>query len=153
MVFIAFTTLTNIFSPKVSSKPMLAGNVVALLSPSIYIALLTYTFDAQNHDHKPMALVRLANDLAVAVAVATATNLELIPGTSSMSDATPSKEQKEVMRASFIAEILTGSTTLSLLILWSMPKVCMRVAMCLARRSSLGGLLQGSCGYLAAGFV
>lgn len=90
MVPTTFTTLTNIFSPKASSKPMLAGNLVALLSPPIYIGLLTYTFGAQNHDCKPMALVRLTNHLAVAVA--TATDLEIIPGTSSMSDATSSKE-------------------------------------------------------------
>lgn len=46
MVSKAFTILTNIFSPNASSKPMLAGNVAVLLSPPIYIALLTYTFGA-----------------------------------------------------------------------------------------------------------
>lgn len=98
---------------------MLAGNVVALLSPLIYIPVLTYIFGPQNYDYKSMSLIRLANDRDVAISAAV--DLELIPGSSSTSAVELSKEQAKLTRASFIAKTLTGFMTLALLILWPMP--------------------------------
>ena len=98
---------------------MLAGNVVALLSPLIFIPILTYTFGPQNYDYKSMAAIRLGNDADIAQAAHT--DLELIPGSHGMSIAETEVEQKKLKRASVIAKSLTGFMTIALLILWPMP--------------------------------
>lgn len=101
---------------------MLAGNVVALLSPIIYIPILTYAFGPQSYDYKSMAQIRLANDLDIVP------DLELLPSPSPSSllpSSDPSSpltnDQAKLTRASTIAKTLTASMTLVLLILWPMP--------------------------------
>jgi len=105
--------------PHVNSIPMLAGNVVALLSPLIFIPILTYSFGPQNYDYKSMAAIRLGNDEDIAEAADT--DLELIPGASGLSPEEAALEQKKLHRASAIAKSLTGFMTICLLILWPMP--------------------------------
>lgn len=101
---------------------MLAGNVVALLSPLIYIPILTYIFGPQSYDYKSMAQIRLANDLDLV------TDPELLPSPppssllpSSNSSHPFTHDQAKLTRASTIAKALTASMTLALLILWPMP--------------------------------
>ena len=98
---------------------MLAGNVVALLSPLIYIPILTYAFGPQNYDYASMALIRLTDDSAIAASAHT--DLELIPGQTGPSTIDNEKEQAQLARSSIIAKSLTGIMTLALLILWPMP--------------------------------
>ena len=98
---------------------MLAGNVVALLSPLVFVPVLTYAFGPQNYDYKSMAAIRLGNDEDIAAAANT--DLELIPGVTGMSAAESEAEQKNLTRASLIAKSLTGFMTIALLILWPMP--------------------------------
>lgn len=99
---------------------MLAGNLVALLSPCIWVPLLTYAFGPQNYDYKSMALIRLSDDSDIAIAADT--DLESIPGTQTVLDAQQSeKEQAVLKRASKIAKSMTVFMTLALLILWPMP--------------------------------
>ena len=102
-----------------SNNPMLAGNVVALLSPLVFVPVLTYAFGPQNYDYKSMAAIRLGNDEDIAAAANT--DLELIPGVIGMSAAESEAEQKKLTRASLIAKSLTGFMTIALLILWPMP--------------------------------
>ena len=102
-----------------SNNPMLAGNVVALLSPMIYIPILTYAFGPQNYDYKSMALIRLGNDEDIAAAAHM--DLELLPGAAGTPEAENTEEQRKLRRASVIAKSLTGAMTLCLLILWPMP--------------------------------
>lgn len=102
-----------------SNNPMLAGNVVALLSPLIFVPVLTYAFGPQNYDYKSMAAIRLGNDEDIAAAANT--DLEQIPGVNGMSAAESEAEQKQLSRASLIAKSLTGFMTIALLILWPMP--------------------------------
>ncbi|MCJ1483683.1 hypothetical protein MMC06_003851 [Schaereria dolodes] len=116
-----------------SNNPMLAGNVVALLSPLIYIPVLTYAFGPQNYDYKSMKLIRLGDDTDIAALQNI--DIEDIPGVhaSSISGPSPSsaaaaavdaemeKEQAKLTRASLIAKSLTGFMTIALLILWPMP--------------------------------
>ena len=102
-----------------SNNPMLAGNVVALLSPLIYIPILTYAFGPQNYDYKSMAEIRLGNDEDIATAANT--DLELIPGGAAATDVEQAEEQKKLKRASIIAKSMTCILTLCLLILWPMP--------------------------------
>lgn len=99
---------------------MLAGNVVALLSPCIWVPLLTYAFGPQNYDYKTMALIRLGDDTDIAIAAHT--DLESIPGTQTILDAQQSeKEQATLKRASTIAKSMTVFMTIALLVLWPMP--------------------------------
>ena len=80
---------------------MLAGNVVALLSPLIFVPVLTYAFGPQNYDYKSMAAIRLGNDEDIAAAAHT--DLELIPGSNGMSAADLEMEETKLRRASIIA--------------------------------------------------
>jgi len=96
---------------------MLAGNVVALLSPLIFIPALTYAFGPQNYNYASMALIRLSDDSSIAASQDT--DLELIPGQTH--SANNAKEQAQLARSSTIAKTLTAVMTLVLLILWPMP--------------------------------
>ena len=98
---------------------MVAGNVVALLSPLVFVPVLTYAFGPQNYDYKSMAAIRLGNDEDIAAAADT--DLELIPGGTEMSATDFELEQKMLKRASLIAKSLTGFMTIAILILWPMP--------------------------------
>src|SRR5947207_14483709 len=49
-----------------ANNPMLAGNVVALLSPLILVPLLTYGFGADNYDYESMRSIRRAHDSVMA---------------------------------------------------------------------------------------
>lgn len=98
---------------------MLAGNVVALLSPLVFIPILTYAFGAQNYDYKSMAAIRLGNDEDIAADAHT--DLELVRGAHSFSPEQSAAEQEKLQRASLIAKSLTGFMTVALLILWPMP--------------------------------
>ena len=99
---------------------MLAGNVVALLSPLIFIPILTYAFGPASYDWKSMAAIRLGDDTDIAHAAST--DLESIPGTQTVLDAQMSeKEQAKLQRASLIAKSMTVFMTVALLVLWPMP--------------------------------
>jgi len=99
---------------------MLAGNVTALLSPLIFIPILTYAFGPQNYDYKSMALIRLGDD--VSIASTENVDIEAIPDhVAGLSPEESAKEQAKLSRASLIAKSLTVVMTLVLLILWPMP--------------------------------
>ncbi len=98
---------------------MLAGNVVALLSPLVFLPILPHAFGPQNHDYKSTAAIRLGNDEDIAAA--TNTDLEAIPGIIGMTAAESEAEQKQLHGASVIAKSMTVFLTLALLILWPMP--------------------------------
>ncbi|KAL8735039.1 MAG: hypothetical protein Q9181_002977 [Wetmoreana brouardii] len=102
-----------------SNNPMLAGNVVALLSPLIFIPILTYAFGPQRYDYVSMAMIRLGDDSDVA-AMANV-DLELIPGANDVSEAELLAEKDKLKRASVIAKTMTAVLTLALLVLWPMP--------------------------------
>ena len=99
---------------------MLAGNVVALLSPLIFVPVLTYAFGPQNYDYKSMAAIRLSDDTDIARDAHT--DLESIPGTQTITDAQQTEEeQSKLRRASKIAKSMTVFMTIALLVLWPMP--------------------------------
>ncbi|KAL3423502.1 urea active transporter [Phlyctema vagabunda] len=102
-----------------SNNPMLAGNVVALLSPLIFIPILTLIFGLDHYDWKSMALIRRADDHDMAQAAHI--DLELVPGERRESAAEAQSEALKLLRASKIAKAMTTIMTLALLILWPMP--------------------------------
>ena len=96
---------------------MLAGNVVALLSPMIFIPILTYGFGPQNYDWKSMAMIRLADDSDVVKN----TDVEGIPVAVGLTPEQNEKEQATLKRASLVAKAVTAAMTLILLVLWPIP--------------------------------
>jgi len=98
---------------------MLAGNVVALLSPLIFVPVLTYALGPQNYDWLSMKAIRKGNDEDLALAAHV--DLELVPGERRNSIADEEEEQAKLLKASKIARYLTLFMTISLLVLWPMP--------------------------------
>jgi hypothetical protein len=102
-----------------SNNPMLAGNVMALLSPLIFTPLFTLIFGVAKYDWKSMMDIRKGDDHDLAAAAHI--DLELVPGERRESAAEEAEEQVKLLRASKIAKITTVVLTLALLILWPMP--------------------------------
>jgi Na+/proline symporter len=102
-----------------ANNPMLAGNVVALLSPLIFIPVLTYAFGPQHYDWKSMQDIKKADDHDLALTAGL--DLEEVPGGHAETNAEEGSEQATLLRAAKIARWLTVFLTVSLLLLWPMP--------------------------------
>ena len=100
---------------------MLAGNLVALLSPLIFIPLLTYVppFKPQHYDWESMAAIRKADDHDVAEDAHI--DLEYVPGEERQPADKQSAERAKLDRSAMVARIMTVTLTLALLVLWPMP--------------------------------
>jgi urea-proton symporter len=98
---------------------MLAGNVAALLSPMIFIPILTFAFGQQNYDYESMRAIRKVDDSDLAAAAHV--DLELIPGEGRGSQDLTEEEKMNLNKASFYARTITVILTLCLLVLWPMP--------------------------------
>ncbi|KAF2015853.1 urea active transporter-like protein [Aaosphaeria arxii CBS 175.79] len=103
-----------------SNMPMLAGNVVALLSPLIFIPVLTLAFGADNYDWVSMQQIRVFKDDDAATSTI---DIEpsVLHGASSPTSSASEAELANLNRASKIAKCTTGAMTLILLVLWPMP--------------------------------
>jgi hypothetical protein len=97
---------------------MLAGNVVALLSPIIFVPVLTYAFGADNYDYKSMRSIRRVDDSDMLAEVTA--DLELHPVVTNTTIAQEEEEEERLRRASKIAKTATLFMTLVLLIVWPM---------------------------------
>lgn len=98
---------------------MLAGNVAALLSPLIFVPLLTYTFGPQNYDYASMRSIRKVDDTDVAAAAHI--DIELIPGETSPDQTSSEEETRKLDRAALYSRTLTIFLALAFLILWPIP--------------------------------
>jgi hypothetical protein len=103
---------------------MLAGNVVALLTPLIFSPLLSFVFKTPRYDWQTMQQIRKGDDTDLAAAADM--DPESIPGAENTSSpalrqAAEEEEQRKLSRAAKIARTLTIVLTLALLILWPMP--------------------------------
>ena len=116
---------------------MLAGNVVALLSPVIFIPVLTLIFGVgklyhllilvsmliamvDNYDWVSMKKIRLVDDSDVTAAAHM--DLEAVHGRhAALTPEAEAAEQAKLFRASRIAKMTTATMTLVLLVLWPMP--------------------------------
>jgi urea-proton symporter len=98
-----------------SNYPMLAGNVVALLSPVILVPILTFGFGAEKYDWSTMLAIKRGDDS------------ELIEGSSGGEEAArvvlepPEEDPAMLHRASRLAKIMACGMTLCFLILWPFP--------------------------------
>ena len=102
-----------------SNYPMLAGNVVALCSPIIFIPVLTFALGRDHYDWGSMLEIRKGDDHDLAAAAGI--DLELVPGEQAVDQAVIEKEKALLLRASKIAKITTVVMTLCFLILWPLP--------------------------------
>ncbi|KAF8249796.1 Na+/solute symporter [Wilcoxina mikolae CBS 423.85] len=100
------------------NNPMLAGNVVALLAPCLFIPILTYAFGPDNYDYESMRAIRRADDHDVAQEAHV--DLDLVPG-EHRDAAVEEAERKQLDRAAFISRLITVIMTVILLVLWPMP--------------------------------
>ena len=102
--------------------PMLAGNVVALLSPLFFVPVLTYSFGEENYDYESMRSIRKVDDSDIAAEANM--DLELVPGAVELPENEEHQEQSRLLHASKIAKGATAGLTLILLILWPIPLYC-----------------------------
>lgn len=98
---------------------MLAGNVVALLSPLIFVPVLTFAFGPQNYDYQSMLEIRRGDDRELAEDAKI--DIELVPGEGNTTESDLLAEQAMLKHASFIAKTMTAVMTLCFLVLWPMP--------------------------------
>ncbi|KAF3765190.1 Na+/solute symporter [Cryphonectria parasitica EP155] len=102
-----------------SNDPMLAGNVVALLSPLVLIPIFTLLFGLDHYDWKSMMSIRQGDDHELAAAA----DLDLEEVNSGHAQAPDDfeAEQKKLLRAGRISKTMTVVMTLAFLVLWPMP--------------------------------
>ena len=100
-----------------ANNPMLAGNVVALLSPLIFVPIFTLIFGRQKYDWQSMRAIRKGDDSDMD----SVDDLEVVSAAAEETAAEEAEEQRKLLRASFIAKTMTVFLALSLLILWPMP--------------------------------
>ena len=98
---------------------MLAGNVVALLSPMVFVPVLTFAFGPQNYDYQSMLEIRRGDDRELAEDAKI--DIELVPGEGNTTESDLLAEQAMLKRASVIAKTMTAVMTLCFLVLWPMP--------------------------------
>lgn len=97
-----------------SNNPMLAGNVVALLSPLIFVPVFTFVFGSDKYDWASMAAIKQGDD-----AETSGGDSEAAVVASYI--VAPEEDKAKLNRASKIAKIMTVCMTLFLLVLWPMP--------------------------------
>lgn len=108
-----------------SNNPMLAGNVVALLSPLVFVPLLTYAFGADDYDWATMAAIKQGDDADVSSSddvkgreLEDGGDRAPPPGVTLMA---PEQDMVKLKRASRLAKWLTLVMAVSFLVLWPMP--------------------------------
>jgi len=88
-----------------SNYPMLAGNVVALLSPCIFIPVLTLIFGVDHYDWKSMLEIRKGDDHELAEAVGL--DLEEVQGGHEETQIEFEEEQRKLEKAGKISKTIT----------------------------------------------
>lgn len=110
-----------------SNNPMLAGNVVALLSPIVFVPVLTYAFGADDYDWGTMAAIKQGDDAGGASSADDVKGRELEDGGGDQQvppDATlmaPEQDMAKLNKASRLAKWLMLVMAVSFLVLWPMP--------------------------------
>ncbi|KAF7192697.1 putative urea active transporter 1 [Pseudocercospora fuligena] len=101
-------------------NPMLTGNLVSLLSPIVFIPILSFLFKSPKYDWQSMKMIRRDEDHAHTA------DPELLAPTQSVPSVSAKKEQEEaessqLARSAKIAGISTIALTIATVVLWPMP--------------------------------
>jgi len=102
----------------------LPGNVAALLSPIVFVPILTFVFGRQNYDWQSMKNIRRGDDTEIvrhSSVTTQAIDPEIVPGSEQRTQADEDAEVAHLTKAAKIARSLTVFMTLALLVLWPMP--------------------------------
>ncbi|ELQ34842.1 urea active transporter [Pyricularia oryzae Y34] len=102
-----------------SNSPMLAGNVVALLSPLVFVPVLTFAFGADDYNWASMAAIEQADDDKTSGTEGG--ELESGNDRPAFAVVAPEQDMAKLHRASRIAKWLTCLMSISFLVLWPMP--------------------------------
>lgn len=102
-----------------SNNPMLAGNVTALLSPILFVPILTYSFGRQNYDWQSVREIRRGDDTEIIRRASV--DAELQRTVTSRSQEPEAAEIAKLNKAAVISRSLTVFMTIALLVLWPMP--------------------------------
>ncbi|KAK8123076.1 urea active transporter [Apiospora sp. TS-2023a] len=102
-----------------SNNPMLAGNVVALLSPLVLIPIFTLIFGLDHYDWQSMLAIRKGDDHDLATSAGM--DLERTVGGHEETADEFHSEQTKLARASRISKWTTVVLTLAFLVLWPFP--------------------------------
>jgi hypothetical protein len=107
-----------------SNNPMLAGNVTALLSPLVFVPVLTFAFGRQNYDWLSMRNIRRGDDTEIIRRASISVESDVRPSVAAAqaeADAADATEQAKLKKAAVISRSLTVFMTIALLVLWPMP--------------------------------
>lgn len=107
-----------------SNNPMLAGNVVALLSPIVFVPILTFGFGADDYDWSSMAAIKQGDDAAYTSSSGDEGRGGLEGGERTPPGVTlmaPEQDMVKLNKASRLAKWLTVLMAVSFLVLWPMP--------------------------------
>lgn len=104
-----------------SNNPMLAGNVVALLSPLVFVPVLTYAFGADDYNWATMAAIKQGDDAGGASSSSADEGLGLEGGEPGFTLVAPEQDMEKLNKASRLAKWLTLVMAVSFLVLWPMP--------------------------------
>ncbi len=102
-----------------ANNPMLAGNVVALLSPLVLIPVFTLIFGLDKYDWMSMMNIRKGDDHDLAAQAGV--DLENTVGGREETTAEFEDEQKKLARAGRISKSSTAFLAVAFLVLWPMP--------------------------------
>jgi len=103
---------------------MLAGNVTALLSPLVFVPVLTFAFGRQNYDWLSMRNIRRGDDTEIIRRASISVESDVRPSVAAAqaeADAADATEQAKLKKAAVISRSLTVFMTIALLVLWPMP--------------------------------
>ncbi|KAK9383082.1 Sodium:solute symporter family-domain-containing protein [Kockiozyma suomiensis] len=106
-----------------ANDPMLAGNVVALLSPIIFVPILTLIGGSQNYDWESMKNIKQASTVIDDTPAVDYSEEDLNESSNpiSVKELQAEAEALSLQKASKIARILTVFMAISFLVLWPMP--------------------------------
>jgi urea-proton symporter len=104
-----------------SNYPMLAGNVTALLSPIIFIPVLTFAFGQQGYNWQSMAAINQGDDSDIAAKLGVDVEAIRSQGGVTAEALLDEAEQKHLRKSAIIARSMTVFMTVAFLVLWPMP--------------------------------
>lgn len=105
-----------------ANNPMLVGNVVALLSPAVFIPILTLVFPTAPYNWASMHEIKKADDSdQTNESSQTALEAAPTPATRTLSEQQTQADATHLAKSARIARWLTATMTVALLVLWPMP--------------------------------
>uniref|UniRef100_A0A060T9S5 ARAD1D16852p n=1 Tax=Blastobotrys adeninivorans TaxID=409370 RepID=A0A060T9S5_BLAAD len=99
-----------------SNDPMLAGNVVALLSPVVFVPFFTYVFGKANYDWKSMKMIRADH-----IDDDDTTDSSESDDNGEVGERVAAIQEQSLKRAALIARIVCVVLAISFIIVWPMP--------------------------------